>query len=129
MSGQTQVSSTIRTLGQVGIVTSRPDELVAFYRDTLGLPLLFEAGGMRFLQAGNVSLMIGGGTPSTVSGDVILYFEPADWDAAVSDLEGKGVRFVHDAVAVQREAGREHLLRPFRDPEGRPLYLLGWRAT
>jgi catechol 2,3-dioxygenase-like lactoylglutathione lyase family enzyme len=121
--------SAIGAIGQVGIVSAKAGELVAFYRDVLGLPLLFEAGGMSFLQAGGVRVMIGAGEPITVSGDVILYFEPTDWSAAVAALEAKGVGFTHDAVVVQREPGREHVLRPFRDPEGRPLYLLGWRAA
>lgn len=117
-------------LAQIGIVTTEPAEIVAFYRDVLGFPLLFEAGGMSFLQAGATSLMIGAATePQTIGGDILLYFEPKDWDAAEARLIKAGVAFEREAQVVQRQDNREHVLRPFRDPEGRRLYLLGWRSA
>lgn len=117
-------------VGQVGIVSNEPAKLIAFYRDVLGFPVLFEANGMTFLQAGGTSLMIGAAQgPQAVGGDVVLYFEPSDWSAAEAKLEAAGVRFTHAAIVVQRDGPREHALRPFQDPEGRPIYLLGWRAA
>jgi catechol 2,3-dioxygenase-like lactoylglutathione lyase family enzyme len=114
-------------VGQVGVVTAEPAKLIAFYRDVMGLPLLFEAGGMSFLQAGATSVMVGA-APAPVARDVIWYFEPQDWGAAEAALEARGVAFGREAQVVQRDGAREHVLRPFHDPEGRPLYLLGWRA-
>lgn len=115
---------------QIGIASTAPEKLVAFYRDVLGFPVLFEAGGMTFMRAGATSLMIGS-VPDTKapSGDVMLYFEPADWNAAEAKLEAAGVAFDRPAMAVQRDGAREHMLRPFKDPEGRPIYLMGWRAA
>lgn len=123
-------SQFIKGLGQVGIITAEPAKIIAFYRDVLGFPLMFEAGGMSFLQAGATSLMVGAAAEATpVGGDVMLYFEPLDWRAAEAKLEAAGVSFERDALVVQRHEGREHVLRPFRDPEGRRLYLLGWREA
>jgi len=120
----------IKGVAQVGVVSAAPDQLIAFYRDVLGFPVLFEANGMTFLQAGATSLMIGAGDGSQgVAKDVVLYFEPNDWSAAEAKIEAAGVKFEHDAIVVQRAEKREHVLRPFRDPEGRPVYLLGWRAA
>ncbi len=117
-------------VGQIGIVSAQAEKLIAFYRDVLGFPVLFEANGMTFLQAGATSLMIGAGDGSQgVAKDVVLYFEPSDWNAAEARLIAAGVAFDHDAIIVQRTANKEHALRPFRDPEGRPIYLLGWRAA
>lgn len=115
-------------VSQVGIVSSDAPRLIAFYRNVMGFPVLFEAGGMTFIQAGATSLMIAEGS-EPVGSDVILYFEPADWDSTVSNLLNAGVEFEREAQVVQQEANREHLLRPFHDPEGRRLYLLGWRGT
>jgi catechol 2,3-dioxygenase-like lactoylglutathione lyase family enzyme len=117
-------------VAQVGVVTREPAQLIAFYRDVLGFPVLFEANGMTFMAAGATSLMIGAGDGELgVAKDVVLYFEPHDWRAAEAKLEAAGVKFEHGEVIVQRAEGREHVLRPFRDPEGRPVYLLGWRAV
>lgn len=113
-------------VAQVGIVSAEAPDLVSFYRDVMGFPVMFESGGMTFIQAGGTSLMIAEGS-DTAGTDVILYFEPVDWDAAERKLLASGIEFEREAQVVQREASREHLLRPFRDPEGRRLYLLGWR--
>ncbi|MGE0046483.1 MAG: VOC family protein [Hyphomonadaceae bacterium] len=115
-------------VGQVGIVSADAQKLIAFYRDALGFPVRFAADGMTFLQAGQTSLMIGEGEAAK-GGDIILYFEPDDWSAAEARLEAAGVQFDREAMIVQKEDKREHCLRPFRDPEGRPIYLLGWRAA
>lgn len=113
---------------QVAIAAGDAPKLSAFYRDTLGLNVLFETAGMSFFGAGGVRLMIGpaqGAKP----GDKILYFEPADFSAAERALEARGVRFGHAASVLQREGGRELVLRPFKDPEGNDLALMGWRPA
>ena len=40
------------TLGQLALTATNPGELAGFYRDTLGLPFLFDAGGMYFFAVG-----------------------------------------------------------------------------
>jgi catechol 2,3-dioxygenase-like lactoylglutathione lyase family enzyme len=113
---------------QVAIAASDPSKLSTYYRDTLGLSVLFETGGMSFFGAGGVRLMVGpaqGAKP----GDKILYFEPENFTAAEEALEARGVRFPGAANVLQREAGRELALRPFADPEGNMLALMGWRPV
>lgn len=113
---------------QVAIAAADPAKLSAFYRDTLGLSVLFEVSGMSFFGAGGVRLMIGpaqGAKP----GDKILYFEPEDFAAAEKSLEARGVKFGHAANVLQRDGGRELALRPFKDTEGNDLALMGWRSA
>lgn len=115
---------------QIALASADPVALVAFYRDTLGFPVLFEASGMTFFQSGATRLMIGHVQPDQqIGGDAVIYFEPHDWSAAEAKLEGSGVVFTHPAQVVQRAEGRELALRAFRDPEGHTLALLGWRAV
>jgi len=98
-----------------------PKALAEFYRRALGLNVLFEAGGMVFVDAGAVRLMIGQKPPEEpLGGDVILYFEPVVWDAAERAVAAAGASFVHDAVILQSAEGRELALRAFKDPEGHP---------
>jgi catechol 2,3-dioxygenase-like lactoylglutathione lyase family enzyme len=113
---------------QVAIAASDPTKLSAFYRDRLGLSVLFETSGMSFFGAGGVRLMIGpahGAKP----GDKILYFEPENFAAAEAALEVRGIAFSGSANVLQRESGRELALRPFADPEGNMLALMGWRPV
>lgn len=115
---------------QVALASADPGALVAFYRDMLGLPALFEASGMTFFQSGATRLMIGGAQPGQeVGGDAVLYFEPRDWSAAESALEAKGIAFLHPAQKLQEAPGRELMLRAFKDPEGHALAIMGWRAV
>ncbi len=117
-------------LRQVALGSRDPKALADFYRRALGLTVLFEAGGMIFMDGGGVRLLIGQ-KPSDemLGGDVILYFEPLVWEAAERAVAAAGAAFVHDAVILQKADGRELALRAFKDPEGHGLALLGWRAA
>lgn len=115
---------------QIALASADPLKLVAFYRDTLGLPVLFEASGMTFFQSGATRLMIGAAQPGqSVGGDAVIYFEPRDWSAAEARLEAAGIDFLHPAQPLQQAPGRELMLRAFRDPEGHTLAIMGWRAA
>lgn len=118
-------------IAQIAITSADPAKLVAWYRDVLGFPVLFEASGMTFFQSGATRLMIGPNHHGADIGgaDITLYFEPRDWSAAESALSQRGVAFTHDAQVVQRASGRELALRAFKDPEGHSLALLGWRPV
>lgn len=117
-------------IAQIALASADPPALVAFYRDTLGLPVLFEASGMTFFQSGSTRLMIGAVQPGqSIGGDAVIYFEPRDWSAAEAKLEEAGVAFTHPAQVVQQAPGRELALRAFKDPEGHQLALLGWRPV
>lgn len=118
-------------IAQIALTSADPASLVAWYRDVLGLPVLFEASGMTFFQSGATRLMIGGNQHGARIGgqDITLYFEPRDWSAAEAALEERGVAFTHEAQIVQRAPGRELALRAFKDPEGHSLALLGWRPA
>jgi catechol 2,3-dioxygenase-like lactoylglutathione lyase family enzyme len=117
-------------IAQIALASNDPPALVAFYRDSLGLPVLFEASGMTFFQTGAARLMIGPRQPDQqIGGDAVVYFEPRDWSAAEAKLEAAGIAFLHPAQVVQRAPGRELALRAFKDPEGHALALLGWRAA
>jgi catechol 2,3-dioxygenase-like lactoylglutathione lyase family enzyme len=121
----------ISGIAQIALTSADPGKLVAWYRDVLGLPVLFEASGMTFFQSGATRLMIGANHHGASIGgtDVTLYFEPRDWSAAEASLAERGVAFAGDAQVVQKAPGRELALRPFRDPEGHSLALLGWRPA
>jgi catechol-2,3-dioxygenase len=118
----------LRGMLQVAIAASDPATLSSYYRDTLGLAVLIETGGMSFFGAGGVRLMIGPAQGAN-AGDKILYFEPENFAAAEAALEARGVKFPGAANVLQRESGRELALRPFADPEGNMLALMGWRPV
>jgi len=115
-----------RSLTQVGFTVRYHDRARAFYRDVLGLPLLFEANGMLFFQLAGLRLMVGqahaAGQPI---GGSVLYFDAPDIDALGRALEAKGVTFVSKAQVVQRTETHDLKLREFFDPDGNALAIMG----
>ena len=96
----------ISRLGQVAINVRDVDRATAFYRDTLGLPFLFAAGGMAFFDCGGVRLMLARGEqPEHQHPSSVLYFVVPDINAAHRRLSEIGVRF----------EGVPHLIAPMPD--------------
>ncbi|MBV9570858.1 MAG: VOC family protein [Alphaproteobacteria bacterium] len=115
-----------RKLAQVGLSCRDLDRARNFYRDTLGLPLLFEAGNMLFFQCEGLRLMVGlASKPEQPIGGSIIYFDAPDIDALGAALEAKGVKFIGAAVTVQQTDTHDLKLREFYDPDGNPLALMG----
>jgi len=115
-----------RKLVQVALTCRDLDRARSFYRDTLGLTLLFEAGTMMFFQLEGLRLMVGKEhTPGQPIGGSLIYFDAPDIDALGAALEKKGVTFVGPATTVQKTATHELKLREFFDPDGNALALMG----
>ena len=85
-------------LGAAMAVTTIPvvdlDRAKAFYRDVLGLRLLYEGGPSVRFEAGNGSQISIFRRGATKADHTVAHFEVDDIDATVRDLEGRGVRFL-----------------------------------
>jgi catechol 2,3-dioxygenase-like lactoylglutathione lyase family enzyme len=117
-------------IAQIALSTRDLAKAVAFYRDVLGLKLMFEVSGMAFFDAGGTRLMIG---PAHHQGELqnntYIYFDAGDWHATEAALTARCLKFERDAEVVQRAEGKEHALRFFKDPDGNALAIMGWRAA
>ncbi len=103
-------------------------QATAWYRDTLGLALLFEAEGMAFFELGGTRLYLQQ-TPQP-GPESILYLAVTDIEAAHSGLLQNGVTILRAPHIVHRHAdGTEEWMAFFNDPEGRPLALLERRPS
>src|SRR5258708_20445319 len=77
----------IKNIGQVSIIVHDLQRATAFYRDTLGLPLLFTAPNLAFFDCGGVRLMLGPAeTPELDHPSSILYFRVSDLTASPHPL-------------------------------------------
>jgi methylmalonyl-CoA/ethylmalonyl-CoA epimerase len=115
-----------RKLVQVALTCRDLDRARGFYRDTLGLPLMFEAGNMLFFQLEGLRLMVGKEEQAGGAiGGSVLYFDAPDIDALGHALEAKGIVFLRPAETVQRTETHELKLRAFKDPDGNALALMG----
>jgi methylmalonyl-CoA/ethylmalonyl-CoA epimerase len=114
-----------RKLVQVAITTRDAERSKQFYRDVLGLQLLFEVPNMTFYQMGEQRLMVGVESSMTPGGSV-LYIDAPDIDALGDELEKRGVSFLGPVTVLQRTDKGELKLREFKDPDGNALALMGF---
>lgn len=113
-------------IGQIHITAGDIDRSLAFYRDVLGIPLLFEVPEQRmaFLDAGGVRLYLAEAESAELASHPLLYFRVDDIRAAHRDLLARGVEFSDEPHAVHRDGAMELWLAFFRDPDGAPLALM-----
>ena len=110
-------------LVQITLPAKDLDRSVAFYRDVLGVKLLFQVKGAAFLDAGGVRLRLEEGQPIP-SGAVELYFADPGL-ARAKPLAERGVQFLGPPETVQRTATADLQLLEFTDPAGNALALMG----
>ncbi|MGO8789034.1 MAG: VOC family protein [Terriglobia bacterium] len=112
-------------LGQVAINAHDIGRATAFYRDTLGLPLLFTAGKMAFFDCGGTRLMVSlPEKPEFDHPSSILYFQVSDIAAAHRQLLAQGVRFEAEPHIVARMPASDLWMAFFRDSEDNLLALM-----
>lgn len=120
----------VRKIGQVYVTAHDLDRAIAFYRDGLGVPFLFQVPGMAFFQCGELTLMLG--LPVEAEFDhpsSILYFDVADIAQAHRVMAGRGVTFRKEPHVVHREPTRELWLADFLDSEGNTMALMSWKTV
>ena len=126
--GETPVDLRGAEIGQIAIRVSDPARAVPFYRDRLGLRLLFQVPTMAFFQCGGVRLMLG--VPETPEFDhpsSILYFRVRDIVAVHATLKERGVEFRGEPHLIHKAADHDLWMAFFHDPEGNPLALMSER--
>jgi catechol 2,3-dioxygenase-like lactoylglutathione lyase family enzyme len=113
-------------VGQIHISVTDLDRSVAFYRDVLELPLLFQLPGqnMAFFAAGDVRLYLGVPESPRFRTTVLVYFWVDDIEAEHARLTDRGVTFDSSPHVVHRDEDTELWMSFFRDPDGHELVLM-----
>jgi len=115
----------ISRIGQISIVVHDVDRATAFYRDKLGLPLLFTAGGMAFFDCGGVRLMLSRAEkPEFDHPSSILYFTVPDIAAAHRQMLAAGARFEDEPHLLAKMPTYDLWMTFFRDSEQNLLALM-----
>jgi methylmalonyl-CoA/ethylmalonyl-CoA epimerase len=101
------------------------DRAVAFYRDVLGLPLLFQVPpNMAFFDCGGIRLYLDRPEPGYDHPGSVLYFTVPDIGAAHATLRDRGVAFKSDPHLIARMPDHELWMAFFNDSEGNTLALM-----
>jgi methylmalonyl-CoA/ethylmalonyl-CoA epimerase len=112
-------------IGQIAIPVSDVERAIAFYRDVLRMPFLFQAlPGLGFFDCGGVRLMLDGSAASQAGQSSVLYYRVDRLDAAFEALSGRGVVFEAEPHLVAELPDHELWMAFFRDPDHNLLALM-----
>ncbi len=115
----------IQNIGQISIIVHELPRATAFYRDALGLPLLFTTGNMAFFDCGGVRLMLGpASSPELDHPSSILYFRVPDINAAHKRLMEIGVKIEVPPRLIAPMKTYDLWMLAFRDPDGNIMELM-----
>ena len=108
----------LNTIGQISIMVKDLARATAFYRDTLGVKLLFEVPGMSFFDAGGVRLMLGKAEkPEFDHRASILYYKVDDIGGFHRMLESRGVTVEHEPRLVAPMPDHDLWIGFYKDSE------------
>jgi methylmalonyl-CoA/ethylmalonyl-CoA epimerase len=111
---------------QIAVVVHDVARAAAFYRDVLGMHLLFELPpNLAFFDAGGVRLMLT--LPSAPELDhpgSIIYYHVEDIQEAARELKARGVVFDEEPRIVGRLPHADVWLATFKDPDENVLALM-----
>jgi methylmalonyl-CoA/ethylmalonyl-CoA epimerase len=116
----------LSTIGQIAMVVKDLPRAVAFYRDVLGMTLLFQAPpALAFFDCAGVRLML----DAAAEGEFdhpgsVLYYKVDDITAVHADLQSKGVQFLGAPHMIVKMPDHELWMAFFRDGEGNTLALM-----
>ena len=109
----------IQNIGQISIIVKDVERATAFYRDVLGLPLLFTVPSMAFFDCGGVRLMLGtASSPEYDHPSSIFYFRVPDIQAGYQRLTQHGVEIVAPPRLIAPMPAHDLWMTAFRDSEG-----------
>lgn len=93
-------------IGQIARRVSDVDAAVKWYRDVLGLTLLYQFGDLAFFDCNGTRLFLSDEDDGPSAANSIIYFQVDDIAVAHEALIGRGVKFI----------GAPHMI--FKHPDG-----------
>jgi methylmalonyl-CoA/ethylmalonyl-CoA epimerase len=113
-------TTALSAIGQIAMPVKDLTRGVEFYRDRLGLPLLFQAPpGLAFFKCGDIRLMVEvPGEKEFQHPGSPLYFKVDDIDGAYRDLRQRGVTFRGEPHLIAKMPDHELWMAFFDDGEG-----------
>lgn len=112
-------SSVIQKIGQIAIPIKNLERAIEFYKDVLGLPLLFNTENMAFFECNGQRLLLS--LPEKdefANSSSVIYFQVEEIKKSVERLIEKGVSFIDQPHVVAKMGNTETWMVFFNDTEG-----------
>ena len=116
----------LSVIGQVAVPVLDMERAVAFYKDVLKMPFLFQAGpNLAFFQCGPVRLMLDiAEVPDLRPPGSVIYYRVPDIQEAYRTLGARGVAFDGAPHLIAKMPDHELWMAFFRDPEGNMVSIM-----
>jgi methylmalonyl-CoA/ethylmalonyl-CoA epimerase len=114
----------LATIGQIGLTVTDVERAIAFYRDILGMKLLFQVPNMGFFACGDIRLMLSDAEKPDEHYGSVIYFKVADIHQAHATLSARGAVFEGAPHMIARMPDHELWMAFFRDPDRNLLALM-----
>ena len=116
----------MESIGQIHIGVKDIKRAVEFYRDVLGMALLFEVPEqqMAFFDCGGIRLYLSADQVDEFPSNPLIYYNVADINEAFKSISGHGVEFKREPHIVHRTETYELWMAGFFDPEGNFIHLM-----
>ncbi|UQW96223.1 VOC family protein [Rummeliibacillus sp. G93] len=108
----------IQKVGQVGIPVKDLDKAIHFYKDILGLSLLFKTDSMAFFECNGLRLLLS--LPEKeefTNSSSVIYFQVENINKIYGYLVGENVTFIDEPHVVSRIGHTETWMAFFKDTE------------
>lgn len=106
-------------IGQIAVNIENVERAVEFYKEVIGLPLLFETNGLAFFQCEDTRLLLS--RPETEEFDhpsSVLYFKVDDLQSEIARMKAAGAAFIDEPHMVAKMGDTETWMTFFKDTEG-----------
>jgi predicted enzyme related to lactoylglutathione lyase len=108
----------IRYIGQIAIPVKNIDRAVAFYKDVLELPFLFQINGLAFFDVNGTRLMLSKPETKEVNHpSSVFYFMVDQIRSAFTALQAKGARMIDEPHLIAKMKDVETWMAFFYDSE------------
>lgn len=112
-------SSIIQKIGQIAVPIKNVESAIEFYKEVLGLTLLFQTENMAFFDCNGQRLLLS--LPEKgefANSSSVIYFQVEDIKKSVGKLIEKGVSFIDQPHVVAKMENTETWMTFFKDTEG-----------
>ena len=121
---QPDTSFGLARIGQIAVTVGNLERAVTFYRDTLGMALLFQVPNMAFFDCGGIRLMLGLAEKQGEIFSSVIYYKVDQIQQACEILSSRGVEFEAKPHLIAKMADHDLWMAFFRDPDRNLLALM-----
>lgn len=106
-----------RRIAQIAVPVKDLARATRFYRDVVGLPLMFEVPNLTFFDCAGVRLMLGVAEGEDDGGSSIIYYAVDDVRTEHEAITGRGARATRAPHVIARLGAREVWMAFYTDSE------------